>query len=73
MAKKLEDCPILNDLDILRHFDESPQLPNGYAGMVLLALVPPLWRWVMDDRVRDFHAKGREAEAEGTPLSQPEG
>ena len=36
----------------LRHFDESPQLPTGYAGMILLAIVPPLWRFVMDERVR---------------------
>jgi len=36
---------------ILRDFGQSPQLPNGYAGMVLLALVPPLWRWVMDKRL----------------------
>ena len=35
----------------LRHFDESPQLPSGYTGMVLLAYFPPLWRWVMDKRV----------------------
>jgi len=35
----------------LRHFDESPQLPSGYASMVVLALVPPLWRRVMDWRV----------------------
>ncbi|HXG29471.1 MAG TPA: alkane 1-monooxygenase [Nevskiales bacterium] len=35
----------------LRHFDESPQLPTGYAGMVLLAYFPPLWRRVMDKRV----------------------
>lgn len=35
----------------LRHLPESPQLPTGYAGMVLLALVPPLWRAVMDPRV----------------------
>ena len=28
----------------LRHFDEAPQLPTGYAGMIVLALVPPLWR-----------------------------
>jgi alkane 1-monooxygenase len=35
----------------LRHFDEAPQLPTGYAGMILLALVPPLWRRVMDPRV----------------------
>jgi len=26
---------------LLRHFDQSPQLPNGYAGMVVLALIPP--------------------------------
>ena len=35
----------------LRHFDESPQLPTGYAGMTVLALVPPLWRRVMDPRI----------------------
>ncbi len=31
----------------LRHYSESPQLPTGYAGMMLLALVPPLWKRVM--------------------------
>lgn len=36
----------------LRHFDESPQLPTGYAGMILVALVPPLWRRIMDPRVQ---------------------
>jgi alkane 1-monooxygenase len=35
----------------LRHVDEAPQLPTGYAGMILLALVPPLWRRVMDRRL----------------------
>ncbi|MBO3743866.1 alkane 1-monooxygenase [Actinoplanes flavus] len=35
----------------LRSFDVSPQLPAGYAAMLLLALVPPLWRRVMDHRV----------------------
>ena len=35
----------------LRHFDEAPQLPTGYAGMVVLACVPPLWRRVMDERL----------------------
>ena len=28
----------------LRHVDEAPQLPTGYAGMIVLALAPPLWR-----------------------------
>lgn len=41
---------------VLRHFDESPQLPNGYAGMIVLALFPPLWRAVMDRRVRAYYA-----------------
>jgi alkane 1-monooxygenase len=35
----------------LRHVDDSPRLPHGYAAMVLLALVPPLWRRVMDPRL----------------------
>ena len=35
----------------LRHFDDSPQLPTGYPGMMVLALVPPLWFAVMDRRV----------------------
>ncbi len=39
----------------LRHVDEAPQLPTGYAGMILLAAVPPLWRHVMDPRVLDHY------------------
>jgi alkane 1-monooxygenase len=35
----------------LRHFDDAPQLPSGYALMICLAAVPPLWRRVMDPRV----------------------
>ena len=35
----------------LRDHPESPVLPTGYAGMILLALVPPAWRRVMDPRV----------------------
>jgi alkane 1-monooxygenase len=35
----------------LRDFKESPALPTGYAGMLTLALFPPLWRRVMDHRV----------------------
>ncbi|MCX7165823.1 MAG: alkane 1-monooxygenase [Rhodocyclales bacterium] len=40
---------------VLRHFDDSPQLPGGYAAMVLLALTPPLWRRVMDPRVEAYY------------------
>lgn len=32
---------------VLRHFDESPQLPTGYPGMIVLAWCPPLWFAVM--------------------------
>jgi alkane 1-monooxygenase len=35
----------------LRSSQEAPQLPAGYATMLLLAFVPPLWRRVMDRRV----------------------
>jgi alkane 1-monooxygenase len=35
----------------LRHFEESPQLPSGYATMIVLCYFPPLWRRVMDKRV----------------------
>jgi alkane 1-monooxygenase len=35
----------------LRHVDEAPQLPTGYAGMILIATIPPLWRRIMDRRL----------------------
>ena len=35
---------------VLQHHDDSPQLPAGYATMFVLALVPPLWRRIMDPR-----------------------
>ena len=35
----------------LRHFDESPQLPVGYATLIPLAYIPPLWFRLMDKRV----------------------
>src|SRR6476619_3373158 len=37
----------------LRDFEESPVLPTGYAGMIVLAIVPAVWRRVMDPRVVD--------------------
>ena len=35
----------------LDHSEASPQLPWGYSTVFLMALVPPLWRRVMDPRV----------------------
>ena len=39
----------------LRHFKEAPQLPTGYAGMIVLAWFPPLWRRVMDPRLVEHY------------------
>ena len=52
---------------VLRDEPEAPQLPTGYAGMILLALVPPLWFRVMDRRVEEFMRRQRETQlVEGT-------
>ncbi len=37
-----------NELEVL---GGGAQLPCGYAGVILMALIPPLWRRVMDPRV----------------------
>lgn len=39
----------------LRHFDDSPQLPSGYAGMILIAYFPFLWFRQMDPLVVAHH------------------
>jgi alkane 1-monooxygenase len=41
----------------LRHFENAPQLPGGYASMLLPAYVPSLWYKIMDERVIQ-HYKG---------------
>jgi alkane 1-monooxygenase len=43
----------------LQHYDETqaPQLPFGYPAMLLIALVPPLWFWLMDPKVLDWHER----------------
>jgi alkane 1-monooxygenase len=35
----------------LRHMDESPQMPTGYPGMLVLATLPPLWFWIMHRQI----------------------
>jgi alkane 1-monooxygenase len=35
----------------LRHFDNLPELPNGYFGVYVLAYIPSLWFRVMDRRL----------------------
>ncbi|QYK42413.1 MAG: alkane 1-monooxygenase [Paracoccaceae bacterium] len=37
--------------------DEAPQLPFGYPLMTMAAMVPPLWRRVMNPRVREWRRR----------------
>lgn len=39
---------------VLRHFDDSPQMPTGYPGMMVLSLFPPLWFAVMHKQIRKY-------------------
>jgi alkane 1-monooxygenase len=41
----------------------APELPAGYAGSILLALVPPLWRRVMDPAVQRLQTASSNAPA----------
>ena len=45
------------EYQVLRSFEESPQLPTGYPGMILIALFPPLWFRVMDPLVERVAAE----------------
>ena len=51
----------------LLSYHESPALPAGYAGMILLALFPPVWSRVMDPRVLS-HFEGDITQANQEPL-----
>lgn len=41
----------------------APELPAGYAGSILLALVPPLWQRLMDAKLDSFAASAAHAKA----------
>lgn len=45
----------------LRRNQSGPELPGGYAGAILLALVPPLWRTVMHRRLNVLGASAGES------------
>ena len=47
---------------------DGPELPAGYAGTALLALVPPLWRRVMDPRITAWRRYRTTAAARMRPL-----
>jgi alkane 1-monooxygenase len=53
---------------LLRHHDDSPQLPTGYPGMVMLALLPPLWFSVMNPRVAGLRRQARAGTAQGAAI-----
>lgn len=42
---------------ILRHIDNSPQMPTGYPGMMILATVPPLWFSIMNPKIKKLRAQ----------------
>ena len=39
---------------ILRSFDNAPQMPTGYPGMILLSLFPPLWFKIMHHQIKKY-------------------
>jgi alkane 1-monooxygenase len=42
---------------VLKHQDSAPQLPSGYPGMIILALLPSLWFRVMNPRLNNEQEK----------------
>ncbi len=39
---------------VLRHHENSPQMPTGYPGMMLLSLLPPVWFKIMNKRIKQL-------------------
>ena len=39
---------------VLRRHDNSPQMPTGYPGMMMLSLIPPAWFYVMNRRIKNY-------------------
>ena len=54
---------------VLRHHDDSPQMPTGYPGMMLLSLVPPAWFYVMNKRIKEREAPSS-SPGKGVPSAQ---
>jgi alkane 1-monooxygenase len=42
------------DCDELYRSPGSPQMPTGYAGMSVLSMLPPLYKWVMTPRLKAY-------------------
>lgn len=52
--------------------DDAPQLPRGYPVMTVLASIPPLWRRVMNPRVRAWRQAYYPEIADWTPYNKAE-
>jgi len=39
---------------VLRHHDDSPQMPTGYPGMMILSLIPPIWFKLMNKKIKKY-------------------
>ncbi|MDQ6757449.1 MAG: alkane 1-monooxygenase [Bacteroidota bacterium] len=37
---------------LLQHHDNAPQLPTGYPGSMLLSLIPPVWFYIMNRKIK---------------------
>ena len=44
----------LRKYQILKNHKNSPVMPTGYPGMMILSLFPPLWFYVMNKKIRSF-------------------
>ena len=42
---------------ILRNYDTTPNMPTGYAGMIVLSLFPPLWFNLMNKKIDKLMSK----------------
>ena len=45
---------------VLQHHDDAPQLPTGYPGSMILALVPPAWFYLMNRKIKELGVKSYE-------------
>jgi alkane 1-monooxygenase len=57
---------------LLQTYDEAaaPQLPHGYPAMTALAMIPPLWRRVMNPRVRAWRRRHYPEISDWTPYNR---
>ena len=42
---------------ILQHHSHAPQLPTGYPGSMLLAMVPPIWFYIMNKKIKKMQSQ----------------